>query len=125
MRPGDRILSVGEEPDQGEYTPTVIAGTNISAASLIVAHWFRSGKYVHVFASLNVDPTSTGASQVDITLPIPSDFSATSDALGIATAVGEAGAILADTTNNRLSIFFTAVNTALHTLCLSASYKLL
>lgn len=95
----------------GTYTPTLTNITNVTASTAFVAQYMRVGNTITVSGRVDIDPTAaTTLTQVDISLPIASDFVNTFQAGGIAFSSEVAGlgaAVAAETTNNRASILYT------------------
>jgi hypothetical protein len=100
----------------GDYTPTSAASTNVDAVANGSAKFTRLNKdYVQVAGYIEIDPTATGATTVDLTIPIASNFAANTDGFG--TSVGgsstrQAGMVFADATDDGLTISFIADDTA-------------
>lgn len=98
----------------GLYTPTITGAStdNVDSASASGDFMYmRTGNIVAVAGTVNVDPTAAGVlTDVGITLPVTSNFAAATDAAGTAGAQGndDVGSILADTTNDRAILRFTA-----------------
>lgn len=94
----------------GTWTPTLTLGAN-AAASTAPAAWMytRIGNMVHFAGRITVDPTLALTNTiVEATLPIASNFSATSNACGNATSSNNAeqsyGYVDASIANDRLVI---------------------
>lgn len=99
----------------GSYNPTTTNSVNATSSSATAAMYLQIGTIVVVAGSVSVDPAAAGAVTVLITLPIASNFSSTTNAAGVAapSAIsGVAGRIIADVANYKLSLQFTAVDTA-------------
>lgn len=94
----------------GTYTPVLYAVANVDATTTYMAQYLRIGPTVVVSGKADVNPTLTATStQVGISLPFPSAFSAAEQCAGTAfspTIAGMGGAILADTTNDRAQMQF-------------------
>lgn len=108
----------------GTYTPTLTAITNVSASSANTSGWIRIGNAVLVFAQISVTATAAGAlTVIDISLPVASNFGATTQAVGVGsifTAGTEVAAISvsANATNDRARATFvsSSVNARTYTL---------
>lgn len=111
----------------GTYTPTLTDGTNVAASTSAPFNYIRVGTIVFVTGRVGVDTTATGAYALGISLPIASDFAAVSNAQGVsgAEAVTESGTIVADITNDRVTLNSIAVTTANHGVSVSFSYRIL
>lgn len=68
--------------DSGTYTPTITNSVNVSASAASQCQWKRVGNMVTVSGSVNITPTATGDTQFRVTLPVASNFAATSNAGG-------------------------------------------
>lgn len=93
------------------YTPTLTIVSNLDSATVTTCYYSRTGNTVTVAGKITVNPTSLGACQLRISLPIASNF--TND--GHCSGMGYNGSkdiayILGDTTNDEafLSITVTA-----------------
>lgn len=74
---------VGGILEQGTYTATGTAGTNVSGTPTFSGQFMRVGRTVTVSGNGTVDPTSaTTASNFTITLPIPTTFSGVGQSSG-------------------------------------------
>lgn len=68
----------------GTYTPTLTNQTNVAASTAIVSSFIRIGAIVTVTGSVTIDPTSTGATAIRMTLPVArANFASANDAWGI------------------------------------------
>ena len=108
----------------GTYTPTLTNVTNIADSGATVCQYMRIGNTVTVSGRLTADPTTTGACEIGITLPVASDFAGTTQCCGTGFAnVGNYGtAIIADITNNRASMQWVAVDVANRNIAFSFTY---
>lgn len=97
------------------YTPTATNGTNVAASTPLTSRCMRVGNIATCSGRINIDVTSTGAFDLEITVPIASDFTAEQDLLGTAISneqtVDLAG-IRASTSNDRAVIRGNAASTA-------------
>lgn len=113
----------------GSYIPTLTAVLNVAASTAYTCQWTRVDTDITVFGRCDVDPTSTGATTLDISLPVASDFIATENLSGIASAVtptvSTSAGIFAETTNDRATMRWTTTETANHSLWFHFSYKIL
>lgn len=101
----------------GEYTPTITNTTNVAASTAFVCQYILMGNYCLVGWHADIDPTAAGptASEIQMTLPIPSDFSAATDANGSGSTedtAGQSGRITADATSNKVRYLFLAESVA-------------
>lgn len=110
---------------QGPYTPTKTDVANIATSSVTTCHYERSGDYIEVFGEITIDPTATGATQVDLSLPIPSIIGNTYDLSGTA-ATGDSNQsirIYGDVTNARAIFSYTAIDASSHVYSFRFKYK--
>jgi hypothetical protein len=97
------------------YTPTLDNTTNVAASSVLGPFTYsKSGSVVTVAGAVSIDPTTTGNTVLGISLPIASNFADAFNASGVGTSVGSnaLGNIASDATNDRVTVTFTAVDTA-------------
>ena len=87
------------------YTPTLTNTTNIAASTAFATYYMRINSYVLVFGRIDIDPTATGVIELDMSLPIASNLSATNQAGGTAvcTAVNQALGIRGNSTSDALT----------------------
>lgn len=112
----------------GTYTPTLTNTTNISASTARLATYMRVGSTVTVAGQLDIDPTSTGAVLLGISLPIASNFSTVYQLGGVGSSIAianESYGIEADTSNDRASMKNIAVSTANHTVTYTFTYQVI
>jgi hypothetical protein len=94
----------------GTYTPTATDITNSTAGTCEVAKWTRVGNVVSVSGRMALTPTAAATTTVwGLSLPIASNFAATSDLNGLVNtsdvaSTTRAGFINADTTNDRANL---------------------
>lgn len=97
----------------GVWTPTLTNVTNIAASTAYEGQWSRTDSTVICSGEVDIDVTIGVASEVGLSIPIASNFTATGNLAGTATsdaAAGLANRIRGDTTNDRAAIVFTAVS---------------
>lgn len=113
----------------GTYTPTLTNVTNIAASTATVCQWMRIGDVVTVSGSVDIDPTAAGACVLRMSLPVASNFTATSQAGGTfsTTTSGQSdnGSIIANTALDVFELRFNAVNIANATYSFTATYRVL
>jgi hypothetical protein len=120
---------LGSRWASGDYTPSNTAATNSDGAANLSGKFTRINKdYVAVAGQLDINPTATGAVTLDLSLPIASDFSATSDGSG--TSAGGSGSrqpgfVFADATDNCMTLSFIADDTADRTHRFNFLYKII
>jgi hypothetical protein len=104
-----------QEINGGVWTPTLYNTTNVAASSVLQDFdYVRVGSKLVCGGSLSVDPTATGATQVDFTIPFASALVTSYDISGTGACgtTGDAGVVLADATNDRASYYFIASSAA-------------
>lgn len=113
----------------GTYAPTLTGVANVAAATAGAGHYIRIGNVVHVGVYLEIDPTSaTTLTKCRITLPVPSNFTTSSDLCGhgnrdTGTAILYAR-VVADTGNDEAQIeFYTDADTFNRQMFCTFSYK--
>lgn len=92
------------------YTPTITNGTNVAASNAPnVSLYTRVGNLVTVYFWITVDVTAGGiSSDLEITIPVASNFSATNNLFGGGmTAITENIQVLADQATDRAFITYT------------------
>lgn len=102
--------------DSSTYSPTVTGVTNTDAVTGYTCQYLRVGSVVTVSGRVDIDPTTSGAAtEVRVTVPIASNFSAIGQVGGAAISSDVDGkfAIYADTTNDAL-LFAGLPNTTLN-----------
>lgn len=112
----------------GTYTPTLSNTTNVAASTPRLCSYMRVGNVVTVAGQLDLDPTATGAVLLGISLPIASALTTVYQLGGVASStliVNESGGIEADTTNDRASLKYVAVDVSNHTMAFTFSYEVL
>jgi len=112
----------------GTYTPTLTNTTNVAASTSYQAQYMRIGNTVTVSGRVDVDPTAAGQVVLGITIPITSNFGAVEDCAGVAfctTVAGMGAALYADTTNDRASLEYIAVDLANRPLYFTFTYQVI
>lgn len=119
--------------NSGRYTPTLTGVTNIvSAGTAASCHYTRVGNIVTVAISIStITTTSAGAStQLDASLPIASNLTGFSDALGgggvvrLTATISSAPVVVeANATNDRFSFYWVSPVTTAVSLYITAQYE--
>lgn len=121
------LRSTNKLPGANLYQPTMTAVANISSANGYTDTMYkRSGNIVQVYGRMDLTPTAAGstATQLGISLPIASNFTATSDASGTASTVfGITAGIYADTVNDRVILAFQSPNTTVNIFSFHFQYR--
>lgn len=114
-----------------EYTPTLTNVGNISASDTPSGFYFQAGSYVIVYFQADATASGAGECTLGVSIPVASNFAASTDAKGDASGDNQSstenvtGRVIADTTNDRLSIVFTATAAQEYRLRGSAMYKII
>lgn len=109
----------------GTYTPTLTGETNIDATTAFQCQYMRVGNVVTVSGQFDADVTSSASSsQVGISLPIASNFTASYNAGGTSAgfSINTAGTILADLSNDRAQVTWVSTTTSNNTYSFQFSY---
>lgn len=113
----------------GTSTPTITSGANTASTATPTGRYLRVGDQVTFSGTLSVTPTLTATTTVvEISLPVASNFAATSDASGSGTAVGTSIApisIIGSIANDRLVVSFTSSGTGAHVVTFNAVYTVI
>lgn len=112
----------------GTYTPTLTNTTNLDASTAYQAQYLRVGATVTVSGKVDVDPTAAGQVQLGISVPVASNFGATEDLAGCASAIAVAGqcaGIYADTANDRAILEFITTDTSNRIMFFTFSYQII
>jgi hypothetical protein len=109
----------------GTYTPTLTNVANTSSLTAFSCQYLRVGSVVTVSGKLTLDPVAGATlTQIGISLPIASDFATNEQCGGVGSSglVTAAGAIYADTANNRAEFIHNSVGTAAYDVYFSFTY---
>lgn len=113
----------------GTNTPSATNVTNITSSTPNPTTYIRVGNVVTVDGSITVTNTLAVASEVDVALPVASNFGAATDLNGVGTMDSTASVniyINADATNDRARIFFTSAGVGqTSTIYYSFSYRVI
>lgn len=116
------------EGTTGIWTPTLTAVANVDALTAFPCAYLQYKDFVFFSGLLSVDATLLATvTQVGISLPIPSNFANDYECLGIANAplINASAGIKADTTNNRINLYFVAMDTGDNEWIFSGRYQLI
>lgn len=114
------------EVRSGTYTPTLTNVTNIAASTAYVCQWLRVGNVVTVSGKVDIDPTSAGATELGLSLPVASNFTSNEQCGGsFHGESGDDGWIKGDATNDRASFNGNHSSTANQTSWFHFSYVVL
>lgn len=112
----------------GNYTATLTNGTNVASSSFLSAHYYRTGSHVTVYIKISIDPTGVGATDLGISLPVASNFTAGGQLIGLGNCTSiaaQAGTLDSDTTNDRANFVYTATDINSQVFYISFSYEIL
>ena len=108
----------------GSWTPTPTNVANLTSSSVFAGRFTQQGSTVSLTGVATVTPTAAGIFQMDLTIPVPSNFSTFTDAAG--TVVSDQGDVFgivkAEVTNDRLSIVAKATAASARNIYFTASY---
>lgn len=114
--------------NNANFTATITNGTNTAATTLNKARYIRVGNQVIVYVAVDIDPTSTGATEIGISLPVASALAGPYDLFGNGICQDfsdQSGIVQADFTNDRALFHFTASNTSNQHFYISFMYEVL
>ena len=113
--------------NSGTYTPTLTNGTNIASSTAWPLQYMRVGNTVTVGGYINIDTTATGASGLRMSLPIASNFTASTDAGGVgsrpSTAANDAWNMYAVSATDDIQIDGFSTTTAAENLFITFVYQ--
>lgn len=112
----------------GTYTPTLTNTTNVAASTAYSCQYARVNGVVVVSGRVDVDPTAAGQVVLGISLPVASALANTNELAGTAAAIavaGQSAGIYADTTNDRATMEWVAVDTANRAMYFTFAYRII
>lgn len=111
----------------GAWTPAITNNSNIASSSNISGFYLRVGSVIFFWGSISVTATVSGASTTfSLSLPVASNFGATSDATGIAVeSLGVGGTMIADTAGDLLFCQYLSGSTSARAISFSGSYQVI
>lgn len=109
------------------YTPTLTNVTNLDDSAAFQCQYVRVGDLVTVSGKFTANPTAAAATELGMSLPIPSNLTAEEQVAGTAFCPGiqQGAAIQADATNNRASVQWLANDTANRAFIFSFTYRII
>lgn len=111
------------------YTPTLTNTTNIDASTAFSCQYARIEDFVVVSGFVNIDPTSTGTTILEISLPVASNLTASSELCGqsatTTTTSPVFGSLYGNFTNDRAYLRFVATSSVNTQHCFTFSYRVL
>lgn len=111
----------------GLYVPTLTSVANIASSSPFQCHYIVNGDVVTVSLKVTITPTAAASTttQLGVSLPIASNLAATEDATGtLVSQFNVVAAVLADATNDRVTVQFASTNTSANVLYGQFSYRI-
>jgi len=115
-------------PMNGIYTPTLTNVTNINSSTAYACQFMRVGNVVTVSGKVRFNCNTAAAAQIDLSLPVASNFTAEEQCAGVASSEDVADGpmyIKADTTNDRASMYSTTDGTSAHDHFFTFTYRIL
>lgn len=111
----------------GTYIPTLTNGTNLAASTSRQATYLRVGNSVTVAGQIDVDPTTAATlTQVDISLPIASNFTTAFQLGGVGALYQDASVVIqGSAANDRAECYFKPGTTANTTMTYQFTYQIL
>lgn len=110
----------------GSWTPTCVAGTNVSACGGNVSRYCRINKLLLMAGSVAVDPTAAGAAQFSFDLPIADNTSTFTQLSGVAVGgnTTETWTMNGSAGGDNVNLSGVAVSTSNHELRFIALYQM-
>jgi hypothetical protein len=111
----------------GSYTPTLTKVTNVATATAFTTYYSRIGAVMNVFGLLNVGGSAVGACELDISLPVASNFVSQYNCAGVAANNNDniAMRIDAGTAADVARMFWSSAGTVIRTISFNFSYVIL
>jgi hypothetical protein len=102
--------------DYGSWTPIPTNVSNLASSIAEPCYWIRVGPYVFCWGTVSVTARVSGIStEVDLSLPVASNFTSVFDMGGAGQQAGDAGGasrLYADATNKRIRMTFFSTSTS-------------
>lgn len=119
------LTTLGIPYEQGSYTPTATAGTNIAALTPAACRYMRLGKFIIIVGRIAVDTTATGATDFRLSIPVATDMTSFTQLWGVGTAstVAETWAITGDASNDEMSWVGAAATASAHNVNFVCAYQ--
>lgn len=131
---GTVFVLVHDTNVSGTWTPTLTNTANISSSVLVSASYQRVGSTVFVSGAVTITCTASAntATTLGMSLPIASNFSATTQASGVgvanvlgAAAAGSGGIIQSNSTTDVIELRFLSGTTSANTWHFTGSYQII
>jgi hypothetical protein len=121
-------LLTGLNVASGSYTATLTNGTNVGSSTFNSAYYTRVGNIVTVTMYITIDPTSTGATDIGISLPVASNLASGNDLIGHGTCTqvpAQTVTMGGDTSNDRANLVFVATDTNAQAFYFTFTYRII
>jgi hypothetical protein len=118
---------VSAQFESGAYTPTLFNTTNVAASTPYECRYLRVGNIVVVSGFVDIDVTAAAATTLGMSLPIPSNLSASSDVAGTGASNAVANlslGIAGSAANDRALFLFVATSLTNNTYTFQFSYTI-
>lgn len=121
---GGVLSATATTANSGTYVPGLTNTLNITSSASSTCFWYQVGDMVTVFGAVDVDPTSTGDTVLQMSIPITSGLTSAPQGLaGTAASTAISGEIVSIFAGEGVAIFeWVAVSTAARTLNFQFSY---
>lgn len=109
----------------GTYTPSTANISNTSSSTGYLAQYMRIGNVVTVSGQVLINASSSGTTEISMTLPISSSFVSTIQASGTANDQGGAGIIKSIASTSTVSLKFTSPTSGAYIYVYQYSYQII
>jgi hypothetical protein len=111
----------------GTYTPTLTNVSGVASSTMAICNYIRVGNTVLVTGNIAIDPVDASGVLFDLSLPIASNITLSTDASGVITgsAGGASGYIDGDAANNRINCNLATTNTGNQQVAFTFSYRII
>lgn len=112
----------------GVFTPTLTGVTNVASSTAYQCQYLRVGSTVTVSGRVDVTPAAAGVTELGISLPVATNFSASTQCAGTAApnaVAGDAGGIFGDVANKRAQLGFVASATGGRSMQITLTYRVI
>jgi hypothetical protein len=110
----------------GIYTPEATPVTNVASVTMQASQFMRVGNVVTVSGQMTITTSATGAYLLRLSLPIPSNISATQHCSGVAAyRVNESAGIYGSAANNEAVVEGSSGSTAARSCQFTFTYRII
>jgi len=112
----------------GTWSPTISSTVNVASSSSGTCYYQRVGSVVTFGGAITIQATATGLVQLQLSLPVASNFSTTNQAAGTAlssVAADMVGVINSNAFNDTLAVEYTATTTNSRTFLINGIYRII